>query len=390
MPRLGSQAWRASSATAIREYPWTESASSAPLCRAWCAAALSVTRRRFLTPSPSTTSDAPYAAGAPEVVLAHGWLGFSVAPALVGTGIPLIASAHDYGHFCTTRILVYRDSLCEGPAPLKCTGCAGRFYGAPKGWAARIGVGISKRWLRRRMVAVQSVSSFVDQTLAHHFVGDGFAPERRFIVPAFVETHSSTGVGDHEMLQQLPPQPFILFVGALRPIKGVDVLIEAYRRLEKPPPLVLIGTIERDTPELPPEAIVITDAPHSVVMAAWGRAMIAVAPSVWPEPLGTVAIESASRGIPTIATAPSGMEDVLGEGGGVLIAQGDVEALARALQSLIDDPRYREEIARQGQLRAAPFAAEVVLSRYERMLQEVTGAVSSGGRAADAGSGERR
>ena len=93
-------------------------------------------------------------------------------------------------------------------------------------------------------------------------------------------------------------------------------------------------------------------------MAAWDRALIAVAPSVWPEPLGTVAIEAASRGVAMIATAPSGMEDILGEGAGLLIPQGDVDALAQAIQSLLDDPRRRHELGRKGRERAAAFAAE--------------------------------
>ena len=61
--------------------------------------------------------------------------------------------------------------------------------------------------------------------------------------------------------------------------------------LGQPPPLVLMGTFERDSPpDFPPEAIVLTDVPHQVVMAAWERAMFGVMPSLWPEPFGATVV----------------------------------------------------------------------------------------------------
>jgi len=44
-------------------------------------------------------------------------------------------------------------------------------------------------------------------------------------------------------LEGLPPEPFILFVGAFRAYKGLGTLLAAYERLAAPPPLVLIGSV---------------------------------------------------------------------------------------------------------------------------------------------------
>ena len=56
-----------------------------------------------------------------------------------------------------------------------------------------------------------------------------------------------------QYLEQLPDEPYILFVGALRRVKGVQQLLDAYEQLEDAPPLVLIGTWESDSPDrLPP------------------------------------------------------------------------------------------------------------------------------------------
>jgi glycosyltransferase involved in cell wall biosynthesis len=224
---------------------------------------------------------------------------------------------------------------------------------------------------------MHSVTSFVDDVTARHLLSLRPAERPaapRFIVPAFVDVDppGTTPEREAEILAQLPSGPFILFVGALRPLKGVEVLFEAYRSLEDPPPLVLMGTIERDTPKpFPAGATVITDVPHAVVMKAWGRALIGVAPSVWPEPLGTVTVEGIMQGLPMIATVPSGMVDVLGDGVGVLVRQGDARALAEAMRSLISDPARRAELSRAGRARAAAFEAEAVLTRYEQMFEQL-------------------
>jgi glycosyltransferase involved in cell wall biosynthesis len=319
----------------------------------------------------------------PDVVMSHGWLSFSVAPALGRSSIPLLASVHDYGYYCANRTLLHRGGPCSGPAPQKCLPCAGAYYGVPKGWLAVAGVGISGRLLARRISAVHSISSFVDEATAAHLLSAraaGDHPVRRFTVTsALLDGEPPPSAEEdrraREILAELPHGPFILFVGALRPLKGLEVLFAAYEQLDDPPPLVLLGTIERDTPaRFPAGATVLTDVPHAAVMAAWAKAMIGVAPSLWPEPLGLVAAEAIWCGTPMIGTVPGGTVDVLGDGAGVLVPQGDIRALAEAMRSLIDAPERRAELSRAALARSASFESEAVLSRYEQMLREVAGA----------------
>jgi glycosyltransferase involved in cell wall biosynthesis len=316
-------------------------------------------------------------AAEPEVVLSHGWISFSVAAALTGTRIPLAISVHEYGYFCATRMLLHDGYRCSGPAPTKCLACAGRHYGPVKGSATVLGVGLSKPLIARRIDAVQSVTSFVDGEMARHLLGGRRAARavQRFVIPAFVHEAADRGEIEErdlaEILARLPEEPFVLFVGAFRAAKGLGVLFEAHRRLERRPPLVLIGTMERDTPRFPEEAIVITDAPHRVVTAAMDRALLLAVPSLLPEPLATVAVEGISRGLPTIATVPSGLPDVLGDDAGILVPQGDAEALAQAMQSIIDGPELRRRLGRAAAARAERFQAEAVLSRYEQMLERL-------------------
>ncbi len=313
----------------------------------------------------------------PEVVLSHGWISASVERAMRGSEIPLVLSSHDYGFFCPIRTLLYKGRPCTGPGPAKCLGCARDYYGAAKGALTVAGVAHFKRVAPPHLSGVQSVSSFVDDMNARHLLGFRPGPRavRRFIVPAFLTADSPHELepGDLEaLLAQLPGEPYILFVGALRPVKGVEVLFDAYARLVNPPPLVLIGTVERDTPTRFPAGVrVITDVPHPAVMAAWSRALLGVVPSVWPEPLGTVAVEGITQGVPMVGTVPGGMIDVLGDGAGILVDQGDAVALAEAIQTLIDDPELRARLGQAGRARAPEFHADHVVPRYEKMLAEV-------------------
>lgn len=321
------------------------------------------------------------AARRPDIIHVYGWLSFSVAAAVVGTRIPLLVSARDYGYFCATRTLMRDGAPCSGPAPMKCLACAGRYYGGPKGWVAVTGVAASRPLLMRRMTALHSVSTYVRDVTRRHLS----LPERdgplQFTIPSFQDVAPDDVHGGDPavaaVLEQLPDEPFILFVGAFRKIKGLEVLFDAYRRLAEPPPLVLIGTYERDAPPaFPPEAIVLKDVPHGAVLAAWDRALFGVMPSLLPEPLGAVVAEAMSRGKPVIGTRLGGHVDMLDARNGILVDQGDPVALAAAMSALIDDPERREALGRAGRERWTEFAAPAVLPRFEQAYQDVIASVS--------------
>jgi glycosyltransferase involved in cell wall biosynthesis len=321
------------------------------------------------------------AASEPDVIHAYGWFAYSVAAALVGKRVPLLVSARDYGYFCANRTLLRRNAPCTGPAPLKCLICASDYYGSPKGWLAAAGVAISRPLLVRKMTALHSVSSYVHEVTRRHLLGTPDGAERKdfleIVIPSFQEVPATSGAGTDDpdvarYLARLPDRPFILFVGAFRRVKGLETLFEAYRRLTKPPPLVLMGTFERDSPsDFPPEAVVLSDVPHAAVMAAWDRAMFGVMPSLWPEPLGAVVAEGMSRGKPVIGTRPGGHSDMLDETSGILVAQGDTAALAQSMEELIRDPGRREAYGHAARARAATFAAPVVLPRFEQAYRDV-------------------
>ena len=317
------------------------------------------------------------AASRPELINAHGWLAFSLAAALVGKRIPLLLSVRDYGYFCATRTLLRKGAPCDGPGPLRCVSCAGEYYGVPKGWVAALGVGLCRPLLARKATGVHSVSAYVRDVTARHMYrergGEPRRPRHEVTIPSFQGVaQEDPAVSVAPYVSRLPDEPFIMFVGAFRKVKGLEVLFDAYRRLVSPPPLVLMGTFGRDSPEsFPPDAVVLTDVPHSAVLAGWERAMFGVMPSLWPEPYGSVVAEAMSRGRPVIGTTLGGHADMIDETTGILVPQGDAGALARAMQELIDDPQRRAAMGRAALERARTFTAEAVLPRFEQAYRDV-------------------
>ena len=314
----------------------------------------------------------------PDIVHSYGWISYAAAAALLGTSIPLLLTARDYGYGCAKRTLVYHDEICSGPRLAKCLGCAGRAYGTPKGWIAATGVIASRPLLRRRTSAVHSISSYVLEAVRRDFLHARGSTSDQVIhdvigsaPPARAEAAPS--VSTRSVLQQLPGEPFMLFVGAFRRVKGVPELLAAYQSLVDPPPLVMIGTMEPDSPaSFPPGVRVILDAPNEAVLAAASEphCLFGVMPSVLPEPFGTVVCEVMSCGKPVIGTKPGGHTDMIENGrSGLLVPRANVEALAAAMQELIDDEELRTRLGREALKSARRFTPDRLVPRIEHLYE---------------------
>jgi glycosyltransferase involved in cell wall biosynthesis len=311
----------------------------------------------------------------PDIVDSYGWFSYSAAAAATGLDVPLVITARDYAYSCAKRTLLYRGRACGGPGVAKCVGCAGRHYGSAKGAVAALGVLAGRSLLRRKVRGIRSISTYVERIMDRDFGPDRRATVR--VIPDMVETVPETRSDDSNgdgraRLQELPDGPFLLFVGALRRVKGVEELLAAYRRLADPPPLVLIGTLEPDSPAFPPSVRVLRDFPHDAVMRAWDRCLFGVLPSLWPEPFGTVVTEALSRGKPVIGTTPGGHTDLIVDGEtGFLVPAGNVEALAAAMERLIVDADLRVRMGDAAARRARRFTAEAVIPQIEALYASV-------------------
>lgn len=305
----------------------------------------------------------------PDVVHAHNWLIHSFLPLKATSHTPLVLTLHDYSLVCAKKRLMYRHAPCSGPRFSKCLACATDHYGWVKG--------VPTLFANRVMAFVENsaVDLFlpVSQAVAdgNQLAASGLAFR---VTPNFVPDHINVLESDGEpYASQLPPGDFLLFVGDLSTEKGVDVLIQAYAQCAGAPPLVLIGRAGATTPkQLPANVIVLNNLPHAAVMVAWSRCLFGFAPSVWPDPCPTVAMEAMAMGKPLIASRIGGLIDIVADGEtGLLVAPGDVTALVVALKQLLNDAPQRSRMAQAAVRRVVEFQACRVVPRIEQCYRDV-------------------
>jgi glycosyltransferase involved in cell wall biosynthesis len=55
----------------------------------------------------------------------------------------------------------------------------------------------------------------------------------------------------------------------------------------------------------------------------------------------------------------------------VLVPQGDVAALAAAMQALVDDPERRDALGAAARVRARDFTADAIVPRFEQAYRDL-------------------
>jgi glycosyltransferase involved in cell wall biosynthesis len=314
----------------------------------------------------------------PEIVHGHNWMVHAFLPLKRWSKARLVMSLHDYSLVCAKKKLIYRDSACSGPGPLKCLECSVDHYGLLKGPLTALG-----NWaMSAAERAMVDIFLPVSQAVAESNGLTDHALPYRIVTPFVPDEIAALPDADEAFLNRLPQEPFLLFVGAFGRYKGVDVLLQAHAALDDPPPLVIIGyqTSEHpvQTTDLAANVTVILDAPRAHVMAACRRSLLCLVPSVWAEPFGIVALEAMACGRAVIASEIGGLRDIVQDGvTGLLVPPGDVAALSLALQRLIQTPGERERMGAAGRQRLREFLASTVTPRYENVYRDLLAAHDS-------------
>jgi glycosyltransferase involved in cell wall biosynthesis len=167
-----------------------------------------------------------------------------------------------------------------------------------------------------------------------------------------------------------------VFVGELRMLKGVDLLIEATAMIvaERPCRVTVVGAgpdgeaFRQDVARRGLEAnIAFPGAMPARQAFRLGRALVMPSRA---ESLPYVALEAAGAGLPLIATDVGGVSEIVDGTETSLVAAGDVEALANAMRCVLNDPveaRKRASQLRRGIERRFSVAAmtDDILAAYD-------------------------
>lgn len=305
----------------------------------------------------------------PDIVHAHNWIVHSFTPLKTWSKAKLVVTLHDCSLICAQKRFMCHGELCSGPGLMKCLGCAAEYYGAAKGVPTTLANWTWGKLERQTVDMFLPVSQAMVEATQLKKYGNPYR-----VIPNFVPNDVGRLLSDtNPLLEQLPEDNYLLFVGDLSRDKGVEVLLQAYAEMESPIPLVLIGRPVFDfSTNMPSNVIVLQSWPHDAVMSAWSRCSIALVPSTCLESFGIVALEAMSMGRPVIASRIGGLPDIVVDGeSGLLVPPDNAVALRQAIQCLLNDTARRECMGSQAKQRAAEFQASTVVSRVEQVYQEI-------------------
>jgi phosphatidylinositol alpha-mannosyltransferase len=153
--------------------------------------------------------------------------------------------------------------------------------------------------------------------------------------------------------------PRLLYVGRADPRKGLDVLLQAFRRMSVPARLDLAG----------PDPTVTADPgvhAHGHVSELRLRALLEAAdvvcvPSLRAESFGIVIVEAMAAGTAVVASDLDGYAGVLPKDCGRLVPAGDAGALARELDVLLTSPSQLRRMGEAGRRHARAYDWDAVL-----------------------------
>ena len=177
----------------------------------------------------------------------------------------------------------------------------------------------------------------------------------------------------------LTTETLVLHLSNLRPLKRIDLLLEAVARVQPREAFKLVILAGADF------------APHAdqvrrlrledrVIVR---EKVLGVEDYLQAADLGLYTsdnesfclaiLEGMCFGCPSVATRVGGIPEVVEDGvSGLLVPAGDVDALSRAVQRLIDDPATRVALGQAARKRAQEqFSAERIVPRYIELYQRV-------------------
>lgn len=187
--------------------------------------------------------------------------------------------------------------------------------------------------------------------------------------------------------EEAPGAPTVAFAARLLKQKGVEEFVAAARLLRERGVSARFWLIGDPDPGNPysitaeqveawaAEGVVEVLGRRSDVPELYAQAHVVTLPSYYGEGLPKTLIEAAACGRPIVTTDHPGCRDALVDGEtGVLVPVRDAQALADALQALLEDPERRQAMGRAGRaLAEREFAIEKVvdahLEIYRRLLR---------------------
>jgi len=207
-----------------------------------------------------------------------------------------------------------------------------------------------------------AVSDYVRNDLLHR----GYSPKYVTSVPTGLSKRPATGKGEGD---------FILSLGRLVKTKGLEYLIEAMKDVDHKLIICGKGPEEKHLAKL----INKYKLEDRITMKGWveeeekerlmGSCRFFVMPSLF-ESLGLAAIELMAHGRPIVYSAVNGLPDTI-RAGGLSVPPKDSASLAAAINKLLADPNYTEELGKNALAQIGRYDWGVLIPKIESVYEKV-------------------
>ncbi|WP_230772233.1 glycosyltransferase family 4 protein [Sphingomonas sp. Leaf4] len=292
-----------------------------------------------------------------DVVHLHSWykrLSPAILPVLRDAGVPVVQTLHEYRTVCS-RSTMFRDgTICRACAggrrwPALVHRCNGSL---PKTMISVAEMVLADRLGYRQIVRrFLPVSDFQRELLCEM----GMPDARMRTLP------NPVGIPDAHPMPPAGADGPVLFVGRLESYKGVDLFV-ALARMRPDVRFVMAGDgSARSAIEArqPANLTLLGKLDSRALLDVVRGAACVVVPSLWPEAFGLTAIEALAAGTPVIASRTGGLAEIVRDGiDGFLVASGDQDGFAAAVDRILADPVRARAMGAAGRAHAAEAFSE--------------------------------
>jgi glycosyltransferase involved in cell wall biosynthesis len=277
---------------------------------------------------------------------------------------------HDHEYYCPRRAYYYpvtRKNCSRAYCEFICGCCAMLRRPAPDNTFRANFSGFAELWREIRACGEFIVlSGFMRNIL----VRQGIPAEKITLIPPAIT------IPDEVFSAETDGVPHILAIGQLIRGKGVDQLLAAMHSVKTPCVLDVIGTgndeayLKQLAEPLGKKVVFHGYSPNPDDAFRGIRAV--VLPWRWQEPFGLVGPEALAHGVPLAGFDVGAVRDYLIDGQtGILVPPGDTDALAQAIDRLLNAPDEARAMGLRGrELVSARFTDDVLLHGWQAFLNK--------------------
>lgn len=284
--------------------------------------------------------------------------------------IPIIFTLHDFWLMCPRGQFLTRSIGCENNFKLcdkqddkKCSTECYKVYFSGKDEYEKEDIEKWSSWIHKRMIETKAIINKVDlfispsNYLRNRFILDFNISENKII---YLDYGFPT---EYLKLTKETTENAIYtfgYIGTHIPAKGINLLIEAFNKVELPAKLLIFGRTNGQNTHALKELASISKNKiefvgeyinHNLANDVFSKVDCIVVPSIWGENSPLVIHEAQSCKIPVITSNFGGMKEYVSHNvNGLLFKHRDIDSLTKQLNFAITNPKVMEKLGNKGYL----------------------------------------